>query len=168
MKLGACSRESDLSDALRTGSWPLTCDASLRAHIEQCEICRATVLLAQLLKQDRSAAMEAMPLGSPGLLWWRAQILQRHAAIRQAAQPVRLAITIALCSSIAVLIITLLGLRSQIADWIASIASVPTSALSDSAWSQTTAALRLGLVVFAITVLATIGGFVVYEALQRE
>ena len=168
MRLGACSRESDLSDALRAGAWPLACDASLRAHVEQCEICPATALLAQLLKQDRSAAMEAMPLGSPGLLWWRAQILQRHAAIRQVAQPVRLAITIALCSSIALLIITLLGLRSQIADWIASIASVPVSALSDSAWSQTTAALGFGLVVFAIAVLATICGFVVYAAVQQE
>ena len=168
MRLGACSRESELSEALRTGAWPLTCDASLRAHVEQCEICHATALLAQLLKQDRSAAMTAMPLGSPGLLWWRAQILQRHAAIRQAAQPVRLAIAVALCSSIGVLIITLLGLRSQIADWITSIASVPVSALLDSAWSQTTAALGFGLVVFAIAVLATIGGLVVYEAVQRE
>jgi hypothetical protein len=112
--------------------------------------------------------MEAMPLGSPGLLWWRAQILQRHAAIHRAGQPVRLAITIALCSSIAILIVTLLGLRSQIADWIASIASVPVSALSDSVWSQTAAALRLGLVVFAIAVLATVGGFVVYAAVQGE
>ena len=168
MRLRTCLRESEMSDALRSGRWPLACGSALRAHVEQCEVCRATALIAEFLKQDRSAAMEAMPRATPGLLWWRAQIVQRQAAIRRASQPVRYAVALALASSLAVVIAIVLRLRSQLADWISSIAVLPTSTPPDSAWSQFAIWTPLVLISIAFAVIASIGGVAMYAVVHRE
>src|SRR5690348_10960530 len=104
MRLRECPRVSELSDALRAGRWPAGCDAALRDHVQRCESCRETAFVAQLLREERAGAIREMPPASPGLLWWRAQILQRQAAIRRASRPVHVAITVSLVSSVVVVL----------------------------------------------------------------
>ncbi len=168
MRLRGCPREIELSDALRAGLWPAGCDAALREHVECCESCRSTAVIADLLREDRAETMRTMPLASPGLLWWRAQILQRQAAIRRASLPVHVAVTVSLVTSAVIVVSVLLSLRSQIASWISSIVAVPVSAQPGSVSSQRIASLPFLLVLFALTALAAIFGVAVYAAVHRE
>jgi hypothetical protein len=166
--LRECARAHELSVALRAGGWPAGCDAGLRKHVEHCESCRETALVAQLLRDDRADAIREMPLASPGLLWWRAQILQRQAAVRRASRPVHVAITVSLLTSLVVAVSVFFGLRSQIASWISSVVAVPISAQPGSSSFPAAIALPFLLVLFALTALATIFGVAVYAAVHHE
>ena len=168
MRLRECPREPELFDALQAGRWPAGSDAALREHVDQCESCRSTALIAQMLRQDRAEAIRAMPLDSPGLLWWRAQILQRQAAIRHASRPVHIAITVSLVLSAVVVASVLFSLRSLIANWISAVTAVPVSAQPGSVSSPTITSLPLLFVLFALTALAAIGGLAVYAAVHRK
>lgn len=168
MRLRECPREPELSEALRAGCWPAGSDAALRKHVDQCESCRSTALIAHMLREDRAEAIRAMPLASPGLLWWRAQILQRQAAIRQASRPVHVAITVSLVMSAVVVASVLFSLRSLIANWISAIAAGPVSAQPGSVSSPAITSLPLLFVLFALTALAAIGGLAVYAAVHRK
>ena len=168
MRLGECPREPELSDALRAGRWPAGSDAALGEHVDRCESCRSTALIAHMLREDRAEAIRAMPLASPGLLWWRAQILQRQAAIRQASRPIHVAIAISLAVSAIVVGSVLFSLRSQIANWISAMAAVPVSAQPGSISSPVITSLPILFILSAVTALAAIGGFAIYAAVHRK
>lgn len=168
MRLRECSREPELSQVLRAGCWPAGSDAALREHVDQCRSCRSTALIAQMLREDRAEAIRAMPPASAGLLWWRAQILQRQAAIRRASRPVHVAITVSLVMSAVVVASVLFSLRSLIADWISATVAVPVSAQPGSVSSPAITSLPLLFVLFAFTALAAIGGLAVYAAVHRK
>lgn len=168
MKFGECSRESELQDAVKIGHWPIGCDSALREHVEHCESCGETVLLAQLLREDRAGAVQQVPFASAGLLWWRAQILQRQAAIRRASRPLHFAIAVSLITSVLVVVGVLLNLRSQIASWLLTAVALPVSAQTNSVSSLTISPMPQLLGLCALAALAGIGGIVVYAAFQRE
>jgi hypothetical protein len=120
----------------------------------------------QLLREDRAATIRAMPLASPGLLWWRAQILQRQAAIRRASRPIHVAINVSLVTSAVIVVSVLLSFRWQIASWISPLAAIPVSAQPD-ATSLTMASPPFLLAFFALA-LTAIFGIAVYAAVHSE
>jgi hypothetical protein len=88
MTLRPCRREKELLTTLRTGQWPQVCDPDLRAHIDSCSLCRDTVMLKAAFQSTLAATRSAAPLDSPNLLWWRAQLRRRNAAMERLSRPV--------------------------------------------------------------------------------
>jgi hypothetical protein len=91
MTMISCSRRRDVAAMLHKGYWPDACEEGLRAHIDGCSRCREQVLIAQIFQQARMEAVGEARLGSAQALWWKAQLCQREAALRQVSRPVTLA-----------------------------------------------------------------------------
>jgi hypothetical protein len=87
MRLEGCARESELKQALESGQWPLACTGELRAHVEGCPSCKEQVALSSAFRQARGASMAAAHMGSPGLIWWRAQLRRRNQAVERITRP---------------------------------------------------------------------------------
>src|SRR6185312_3337073 len=90
--LRACAREQELAEAVRSGRWPLGCEPELRAHVEGCRRCGEMAMLTAAFQQARAQAVGAADLtraGLPnaGLLWWRAQLRRRNAAMARVNRP---------------------------------------------------------------------------------
>jgi hypothetical protein len=91
MTFRTCSFENELTQALRDGHWPEACGPELRAHVENCANCSDLVLVTQAFQSARSESEHAALSGSPGLLWWRAQLRRRNAATERVSRPVTIA-----------------------------------------------------------------------------
>lgn len=86
--LSSCSREPEVLDVVRSGRWPLGCDPELRDHVSGCQRCADVLTIAASLQQSRTTAMQAASLAEPGILWWRAQLRRRAAAIEMMNRPI--------------------------------------------------------------------------------
>jgi hypothetical protein len=91
MTFRTCSRESELTRALKDGHWPQGCGPELRAHVDACVACTDLVLVTQTFQSARSGSDPLAPAGSPDLLWWRAQLRRRNAAAERVARPITIA-----------------------------------------------------------------------------
>lgn len=88
MSLFTCAREKEVGELIRRGHWPQACAPELRAHVDGCRSCSDLVLVGQAF-QVAHAQSSAMPrLESPGVLWWRAQLRRRNAAIERISKPI--------------------------------------------------------------------------------
>jgi hypothetical protein len=88
MKDHFCEQENAVLEAVESGRWPQGCDAELRSHVAQCEICADVVLVARILQQESQKARAEAPLPAAGLVWWKAQLRARHEAAARAAEPI--------------------------------------------------------------------------------
>lgn len=86
-----CSFEKEILQALRDGHWPDGCSPELRAHVESCANCRDLVLVTRAFQRARSESVQQPPEGSPGLIWWRAQLRRRNAAEQSISKPITVA-----------------------------------------------------------------------------
>jgi hypothetical protein len=86
-----CSQGGEIAEALRSGRWPHGCDPQLRAHVDACRSCNDLVLVTQAFQKARSDSAQAARLGAPGLLWWKAQLRRRNAAVEQVSKPITVA-----------------------------------------------------------------------------
>jgi hypothetical protein len=102
MRLGSCSYEKEVAQALKDGHWPQGCTQELRGHVGACTNCSDLVLVTQAFQRVRSESSHEEPGGSPGLLWWRAQLRRRNAATEQISRPITIAETFALIVTVAV------------------------------------------------------------------
>jgi len=89
--LRTCSREKELTQALRDGHWPHGCGEELRAHVETCASCADLVLVTQTFQMARAESGSASMETSPSLLWWRAQLRRRNAVAERVSRPVTIA-----------------------------------------------------------------------------
>ena len=88
MTLRGCGREKELAELLERGHWPDASSDELRAHVARCRACRDLVLVKQAFRADRAMAASAAKLESPGVVWWRARLRRRNAAIAQIGRPI--------------------------------------------------------------------------------
>ncbi len=88
MRLGKCIREAELKDLLDRGHWPQVCTPELRAHVNGCRTCGDLVILTQAFRGDRAIAAGVARLEPSGVLWWRAQLRRRNAAIERIGRPI--------------------------------------------------------------------------------
>jgi type IV secretory pathway VirB2 component (pilin) len=87
MRLRPCAREKELAEQMELGSWPQASAAELRAHVEACPHCSDLVRVTQAMRAARAATGPAARLGSPGVLWWRAQLRRRRTAMQTIERP---------------------------------------------------------------------------------
>lgn len=87
MTLRTCTHEKELAALLHDGYWPDACPAELRAHVEGCSSCRSLVAVTRAFRAERAAASAEPRLDSAGVLWWRAQLRRRNAALQRLGRP---------------------------------------------------------------------------------
>jgi hypothetical protein len=119
MMLGSCKRGEDVASMVRMGYWPNGCDEELREHIAGCGRCREWILLTQSFEQVRMESCAETPLRSSFLLWWRAELRRRDAALKQVSLPMTLAHRFALVVGLVAAAAFLLLARASILDWFA-------------------------------------------------
>ncbi len=87
MRLTSCPHENLLRALIERGRWPQTAAPELRAHIRSCRSCSDLVLVAETFQQARAVTIAAARPVPPGVLWWRAQLRRRSAAVERIARP---------------------------------------------------------------------------------
>jgi hypothetical protein len=167
MTFRTCSWEQEVSRALKDGHWPEGCARELHDHVEACANCSDLVLVTQTFHQARSESEREAPVGSPGLLWWRAQLRRRNAAAERVSRPITIAefITLAVYLLVAVVFIASQyrhGLRW--AFWLPELA--PSRFLH--LWAIESANWNLPLLIFGCGVLGLLSGVVVYLASEKS
>jgi len=83
-----CPHEADVLAAVSTNRWPRQAEPALRAHVDDCAICREVVAVAALFEDEAAAARAAAPVPESGAVWFRAQMRARQDAARLAVRPV--------------------------------------------------------------------------------
>jgi hypothetical protein len=159
MKSYFCSQQERVTAAIQAGHWPDGCDPELRAHVKHCQTCSDATLVAQALRQARHQAVviQAPQLPSPGLLWWRAQVRRRNAAIERMTRPIAVAEKIALLVVLLATVALIAWQHQPLAAWFSNI------------WSPlSTLAQVPGLLLLAASSLAVFGGFAVYLIRARD
>ena len=171
MNPGHCTRENEVMDLLRSGRWPAACEPELREHVAACSLCAQTVLLKSSFADALVQAKDAARLQSPGLLWWRAQLRRRHAAVQRVNRPIAgaqwFALFINLLAAVALLASQWRHL-DRLTAWLSEIAQAPVfhpAALWAMAAQQPGWGLML-LIPFALA-FVVLGGITVYLATER-
>lgn len=157
MKPYFCSQQERVTAAIQAGEWPNACDAELRSHVRNCETCNDLVLVAESLRQARHSAIQVPQLPSPSLLWWRAQIRRRNAAIERITRPIAVAEKVALLMVLLATVALIAWQHKNLASWFSSV------------WAPfSTIGQAPGLLVLGLGSLLMFGGLAVYLIKAKE
>lgn len=170
--LRRCVREKEIAELLRLGHWPAAASEELRAHVSRCRGCSDLVLVTRSFQRAREGVEANARLQAPGVLWWRAQLRRRNAAVEKISRPILGAqvfafAVILLCAVGFVVFQTTHGVRwfSWLGDWSPS----QTSFMDAMRWVASMGS-DWGLVVLvpgAIAV-ALMSGIVLYLASEKH
>ncbi len=170
MRLGACPREPEVAELLGRGQWPQACSEELRAHVTSCGACRELVLVRQAFGNERAKAAGEARLESPGVLWWRAQLRRRNAAIERIGRPLLGAQVFAWAVCLAAAALYVLWQARRGFDWLAWLGELPRAlhlgalvpdSLGTSGWG-----IWVGVSVAAMV--ALMGGVIVYLGSEKR
>ncbi len=162
----SCARTHELATVLKAGHLPAAWESSLRNHVNECRECSDYLLVSRTLRAARAESLQAAPLSSPSLLWWRAQLRRRHEAFQQISRPTSIIGRLALFSTFLVALVTLFWQRQQSAEWLRWLFGLQDSthhvalAAQLSIWN-----VLLGVV--ALGALAVLGGFALFLASDK-
>ncbi len=175
MRLRACPREKELKELVERGQWPQACAPELRAHVGHCRSCGDLVLVAMAFQRARSEAASAAKLGSPGVLWWRAQLRQRNAAVERIGRPILGAQIFALAVNAMLAVVFVAWQARHGLAWLTRLQQLPqTAALHldsqwlDSLWPSALTGWGPLVLIPAAATLALLGGVVVYLASEKQ
>lgn len=167
MTLRTCGREKELTELLDQGYWPEVASDDLRAHVNGCLPCQSLILVKQAFSAERAHAAAAARLEPPGVLWWRAQLRRRQAAIETIARPILGAQIFALAIALAAAAIYLASQGGKEFAWLQQLPR----ALHLEALLPDSLAKYQGetwLVVSLVALLALMSGVVVYFASDKR
>jgi len=88
MTLRPCPHEKEVVALLARGHYPQACPAELRTHVSAYRSCADLALVTRAFQTARTESAAAAHLASPGLLWWRAQLRRRNAAVERIGKPI--------------------------------------------------------------------------------
>jgi hypothetical protein len=169
MRLGSCSCERDLAEALERGHWPDACSAELRTHVENCKVCSERILMTRAFRRERAIASGAARLESPGVIWWRAQLRRRNADLERIRRPILGAQIFAVAVALIATAVLFASQAKQSGGWLAWIADIPRSLHLEV---LVPTALQNGYgswaLIAATALLALAGGVFAYFASDRQ
>lgn len=172
MMMKPCSREREVAELLHRGQWPAACPPELRAHLSACRSCADLALVTEAFQRMRSEAVGSARIGTPGLLWWRAQLRRRNAAVERIGKPILGAQIFALVINFFFVVAFLAYQARHGLAWLSWLEQLPQayslhldnlsqSALLNPGWSF--------LVLIPVTAtLALLGGVLVYLASEKQ
>jgi hypothetical protein len=177
MILRSCTREAEVKALVERGQWPQACAPDLRAHVDVCRSCSELALVSAAFGRARNEALRTAKLGSPGLLWWRAQLRRRHVAVERISRPILSAQIFAIALNLAVAA-SLAGWQARHglawltwlqqvshdfnSQWLGSI--LPTDLFSAGSGSL----MNPLVLISAFSILALVGCVVVYFASEKQ
>lgn len=172
MTLLTCPHEKEITALVTSGRWPHAAPAELRAHAASCRSCAELAFVTSAFRAARTTATAAAPLVSPGILWWRAQLRRRNAAIERVIRPILSAQIFAFLICIAVAIGFAASHAAEGLGWITSLAEFlrPVSFDVAELWPSSLAGSVSPLFIFVavLATLALLGGVAVYLASSKE
>lgn len=169
MKFGACVREPEVTALLERGQWPAASSEDLRAHVQACRPCRELIAVRQALGAERSRAVSEARLEPPGVLWWRAQLRRRNAAIERITRPFLGAQIFALAVSVAGLVAYVYVQARRGFDWLAWLGDLPRTLHLAALLPQTQAKSSWEIwLPIAAAMFAILGGVIVYLASEQR
>jgi hypothetical protein len=172
MMLKSCTREGEMKSLLASGAWPHACPPDLRAHVEACRSCGDLVLVTGAFQNARAEAVGRAPAGSPGALWWRAQLRRRNAAVERLCKPILGAQIFALAINITLALAFVVSQARHGIHWLTWLERIPQARTLhlEALWSaaQPDAGWSLYLLIPALATLALVGGVVVYLATEKQ
>lgn len=172
MTFSPCPREKEVKELLERGHWPQACAPELRAHVGTCRSCGDLVLVTETFRAARAEASGAAKAGSPGALWWRAQLRRRNTAVERMGRPLLGAQIFALAVNLMLAVGLVVSQARHGLNWFSWLEEMPRSgalhldilwpaALFTSGWS-------LLVLIPALATLALLGGAVVYLAAEKQ
>jgi hypothetical protein len=172
MTLSPCPHEKEIAALLACGQWPHAAPADLRTHAAACRSCAELALVTSAFRAARTRAAAAAPLVSPGILWWRAQLRRRNAAIERVTRPILGAQIFAFLVCIAVAVGFATSHAAQGLGWIEELRQTARSPSTDLArlWPSSLAGSgsALWVLVSVLATVALLGGMAVYLASSEE
>jgi len=172
MMMSPCSCEKEVAELLRHGQWPSACPPELRAHLSACRSCGDLALVTEAFQRARSEAVGTARISTPGMLWWRAQLRRRNAAVERIGKPILGAQIFALTINLFIVLAFLAYQARHGMAWLTWLEQLPLayslhldnlsqSALLNPGWS-------LMVLIPAAATLAMLGGVVVYLASEKQ
>ncbi|HEX4321693.1 MAG TPA: hypothetical protein VHZ52_12355 [Acidobacteriaceae bacterium] len=182
MTLLTCQHEAEIRRLLQLGHWPQSCTADLRTHAETCRACGDLVLLTQAFQGARAVSIRnseerqaelGSSLPAPGVLWWRAQLRRRNAAVKQIQRPILGAQIFAFALTLLVAAGLLVSQARHGVQWLAWLESLPQAQAFhwEVLWSSASAlktSASLGYLVPGAVLLALVSGVVAYLATEKQ
>ncbi len=172
MMLRPCAREKEIAELLRLGHWPAAASEELRAHVCDCLGCSDLVLVTQSFQQSRERTGTVVQVQSPGVLWWRAQLRRRNAAVERMNRPIvgaqifAFAITVVLAVGFVVFQATH-GVRWM--SWFGEVSPSQTSLMDAMRWVPSVVSdWSLLVLVPGAVALALMGGIVLYFSSEKH
>ena len=169
MTIRNCTHEKDVAELLKRGQWPALASVEMRAHVAECASCRDLTSVTHAFQRERVAASAQARLESPGVLWWRAQLRKRNAALKQVNRPLVAAQVFAVVLGLVAAMACLALASRSAAGWLRPMAELPSalhiSAMLPETWQNTPAPW---LVLLMIAALAVTGGVFVYKASEER
>jgi len=165
-----CAREREVTELLARGHWPGTSSDELRAHVDGCRACRELILVQQAFAGERMKAAGEARLEAPGVLWWRAQLRRRNAAIVRIGRPLLGAQIFALAVCLVAAAVYVFSQARRGFDWLGWMAEIPRAlhlaALMPESLGKSPWEMWLALSVAAMV--ALMGGVIVYVASEKR
>jgi hypothetical protein len=98
-----CEFEEILKAALANGEW----NEGLEEHVAACSQCADCLLVSKYFAEAANAAEPAFNLPAPGLIWWRAQLAERHEHAARAVAAIDLMQKLATAIALAAVVVCL-------------------------------------------------------------
>jgi len=170
--LTPCPHEVEVRELVAHSQWPAAASLELCAHVDTCRACSDLALVAGAFQRARTATIAAARPGPAGILWWRAQLRRRNAAVEHLTRPLLSAQIFALAFTLVVGVGFLVFevLRSDA--WRTWLQQLPQSAVAHWDEFRATGAIdpNWGLLVLfpTIATLLLLGAVAVYMAADRQ
>ena len=167
---GTCAREKEVTGLLQRGHWPQACTVDLRSHVATCRACGNLVLVTQIFQRARAEAAGMARLESPGVLWWRAQLRRRNAAVERIGKPIMGAQIFALTITVVFALVFLATQARQGLHWASWFDELPRSLHFEALWPAALPTFdgHLWFLVPVLAAIAVLGGVVAYVASEQK
>lgn len=172
MTLRTCPHEPEIKQMLALGHWPQAASDELRSHAEGCSRCGDLVLLSQAFRGARKVTMAQAQVPAAGVVWWRAQLRRRNAAVQRINRPIVAAQIFAFAAILSLVGIFVYVELQQSPHWKSWMGSFTHSSIFDwkALWSNGWIKPELGVayLIPGLIFLALLSGAVVYLVSERE
>jgi hypothetical protein len=168
---GSCAREKEVAELMQRGHWPQACSSELRSHVDDCRVCSDLVLLTRTFQRARAHAAGMARLESPGVLFWRAQLRRRNAAVERIGKPLIRAQVFALAVTVVLALGFIASQARQGLHWLSWFDGPPHPLHFEALWPAALATFdggRLWFLVPVLAALAILSGVVAYVASEQK
>jgi len=149
-----CDKETAVRSMVRSGQD----DPALRDHLARCESCRQDAEVAAWMIAFAELPAEPARLPDPGMLWWKAQLLQRWDAQRLAAEPIETGQRFQVGIGAAACAVLLYWLWPDVQAWAGRVSSADFTAFAPSSPGGLLTIVAIGGLFAAATALVAIRG----------